>query len=82
MSFANRQRLLIADDDADTLAAYVVIFSRLTASTLVPCRMVERWREKFDACKPNLHRCWWRSPRCHHPPKRPNRLGPASIIIL
>jgi hypothetical protein len=26
MSFANRQRLLIADDDADTLAAYVVFF--------------------------------------------------------
>lgn len=26
MSFANRQRLLIADDDANTLAAYVVFF--------------------------------------------------------
>jgi CheY-like chemotaxis protein len=26
MSFAHRQRLLIADDDADTLAAYVVFF--------------------------------------------------------
>jgi CheY-like chemotaxis protein len=25
MSFANRQRLLIADDDADTLAAYAVL---------------------------------------------------------
>jgi hypothetical protein len=127
MSFAARQRLLIADDDTDTLAAYVVFFEAhgfdtraagdgadafclastrtagrqrqlspdtrlpntvrgiLTSSFSIsrcPVWMVERWREKSDACKHNVHRCWWRSPYCHHHPKRPNRLGSASITIL
>jgi hypothetical protein len=112
MSFTNRQRLLVADDDADTLTTYGVFFEvhgfdtraakdgaealaeyRVWRPSVVRCPfwMVERWREKSDACTPSLHRCWWPSPRCHQHLKWPNptRSGfdhhlvkPASLPII